>query len=64
MVGLHYVFCLLLAARSIKRNWIEESRLDLFLYMSGITGIVASFNYLGLDKDLGATLQSLGSYMR
>lgn len=63
-LGFTMFFCLLLGGSLDKKELKEKVDWTFLLYMSGITGIVASFNYLGLDKDLGATLQSLGSYMR
>ena len=63
-LGFTMFFCLLLCGSLDKKELKEKVDWTFLLYMSGITGIVASFNFLGLDKELGATLQSLGSYMR
>lgn len=63
-LGFTMFFCLLLGGSLDKKELKEKVDWTFLLYMSGITGIVATFNYLDLDKDLGAHLQILGAYMR
>ncbi len=63
-LGFTMLFGLLLCGTLNKKELKEKVDWTFLLYLSGITGIVAAFNYLGLDRDLGAALPGLGSYMR
>jgi di/tricarboxylate transporter len=63
-LGFTMLFGLLLCGSLDKKELKEKVDWTFLLYMSGITGIVAAFNYLGLDRELGAALPGLGDYMR
>lgn len=62
-LGFTMLFGLLLCGVLNKKELKEKVDWTFLLYLSGITGIVASFSYLGLDKELGASLPMLGNYM-
>ncbi|MGZ5781117.1 MAG: SLC13 family permease [Burkholderiaceae bacterium] len=63
-LGFAMLFGLLLCGMLRKKELKEKVDWTFLLYLGGITGIVATFNYLGLDAVLGAELPGLGSYMR
>jgi divalent anion:Na+ symporter, DASS family len=63
-LGFAMLFGLLLFGTLNKTELKEKVDWVFLLYLSGITGMVAVFNYLGLDRELGNTLPSLGEYMR
>lgn len=63
-LGFAMLFGLLLCGTLRKKELKEKVDWTFLLYLGGITGIVATFNYLGLDTLLGAALPGLGSYMR
>lgn len=63
-LGFAMLFGLLLCGTLRKKELKEKVDWTFLLYLGGITGIVAAFNYLGLDAVLGAALPGLGSYMR
>lgn len=62
-LGFAVLFGLLLCGTLNKKELKEKVDWIFLLYLSGITGIVAAFNFLGLDKDLGHALPGLGDYM-
>jgi divalent anion:Na+ symporter, DASS family len=62
-LGFAMLFGLLLCGMLRKKELKEKVDWTFLLYLGGITGIVATFNYLGLDTLLGAALPGLGSYM-
>ncbi|HJV79815.1 SLC13 family permease [Noviherbaspirillum sp.] len=63
-LGFAMLFGLLLCGVLRKQELKEKVDWTFLLYLSGITGIVAAFDYLGLDKALGAALPGLGATMR
>lgn len=63
-LGFAMLFGLLLCGTLRKKELKEKVDWTFLLYLGGITGIVAAFNYLGLDAVLGAALPGLGSTMR
>lgn len=63
-LGFTMLFGLLLCGTLHKKELKEKVDWTFLLYLSGITGIVAVFDYLELDKMLGAALPALGIYMR
>jgi hypothetical protein len=58
------LFGLLLCGTLDKKELKEKVDWTFLLYLSGITGIVAAFNHLGLDRMLGTYLGALGATMR
>jgi len=62
-LGFVVLFGLLLCGTLNKKELKEKVDWIFLLYLSGITGMVAAFNFLGLDKDLGKALPGLGDYM-
>jgi len=62
-LGFAVFFGLLLCGTLNKKELKEKVDWVFLLYLSGITGMVAAFDFLGLDKDLGNALPSLGEYM-
>jgi MFS family permease len=62
-LGFAVLFGLLLCGTLNKKELKEKVDWIFLLYLSGITGIVAAFNFLGLDKELGHALPGLGDYM-
>jgi divalent anion:Na+ symporter, DASS family len=62
-LGFAMLFGLLLCGTLHKKELKEKIDWTFLLYLSGITGIVAAFDYLGLDKVLGAALPGLGAYI-
>ncbi|MBI1892329.1 MAG: anion permease [Burkholderiales bacterium] len=63
-LGFAMLFGLLLCGTLRKKELKEKVDWTFLLYLGGITGIVATFNYLGLDALLGSALPGLGAYMR
>jgi hypothetical protein len=63
-LGFAMLFGLLLLGTLDKKELKEQVDWTFLLYLSGITGIVAAFNHLGLDSALGARLPALGDVMR
>jgi divalent anion:Na+ symporter, DASS family len=63
-LGFTMLFGLLMCGTLNKKELKEKVDWTFLLYLSGITGIVAAFNYLGLDKELGSALPLLGGVMR
>lgn len=63
-LGFAMLFGLLLCGTLDKQELKEKVDWTFLLYLSGITGIVAAFNHLGLDRALGARLPDLGMAMR
>lgn len=63
-LGFAMLFGLLLGGTLDKKELKEKVDWTFLLYLSGITGIVAAFNHLGLDRALGAHLPALGDTMR
>lgn len=62
-LGFAMLFGLLLCGTLNKKELKEKVDWIFLLYLSGITGMVAAFNFLGLDKELGNALPGLGDYM-
>ncbi|AVR97179.1 SLC13 family permease [Pseudoduganella armeniaca] len=58
------LFGLLVCGTLDKTELKEKVDWTFLLYLSGMTGIVAAFNHLGLDRQLGAALPDLGAVMR
>lgn len=63
-LGFAMLFGLLLWGTLGRNEFKEKTDWTFLLYLSGITGIVAAFNHLGLDRTLGAHLPALGDTMR
>ena len=63
-LGFTMLFGLLLFGMLHKKEFKEKVDWTFLLYLSGVTGIVGAFNYLGIDKALGDAMPGLGSYMR
>lgn len=63
-LGFAMLFGLLLCGTLQKKELKEKVDWTFLLYLSGITGIVAAFDHLGLDNMLGAALPGLGDTMR
>lgn len=63
-LGFAMLFGLLLCGTLDKKELKEKVDWTFLLYLSGITGIVAAFNHLGLDRMLGTCLGALGATMR
>jgi DASS family divalent anion:Na+ symporter len=62
-LGFAVFFGLLLCGTLNKKELKEKVDWVFLLYLSGITGMVAAFNSLGLDTTLGTALPSVGAYM-
>jgi DASS family divalent anion:Na+ symporter len=62
-LGFAVLFSLLLCGTLRKQEFKENVDWTFLLYLSGITGIVATFNHLGIDSMLGKALPGLGSLM-
>ena len=58
------LFGLLLWGTLDKKELKEKVDWTFLLYLSGITGLVAAFSHLGLDRTLGEHLPALGECMR
>lgn len=63
-LGFAVLLGLLLFGTLDRKELKEKVDWTFLLYLSGITGIVAAFNHLGLDRALGAHLAALGAVMR
>ncbi len=63
-LGFAMLFGLLLCGTINKKELKEKVDWTFLLYLSGITGIVAAFNHLGLDRQLGAALPDICTTMR
>jgi DASS family divalent anion:Na+ symporter len=63
-LGFAMLFGLLLCGVLDKKELKERVDWTFLLYLSGITGIVAAFNHLDLDRALGLHLPALGAIMR
>lgn len=63
-LGFTMLFGLLLCGTLGKQELKEKVDWTFLLYLSGITGIVAAFNHLGLDHELATRLPNLGVNMR
>jgi len=63
-LGFAMLFGLLLCGTLGKKELKEKVDWTFLLYLSGITGIVAAFGHLGLDRALGQHLMALGDIMR
>jgi DASS family divalent anion:Na+ symporter len=63
-LGFAVLLGLLMFGTLDKKELKEKVDWTFLLYLSGITGIVAAFNHLGLDRALGAHLSALGDAMR
>jgi DASS family divalent anion:Na+ symporter len=63
-LGFALLFGLLLCGTLRKKELKEKVDWTFLLYLGGITGIVAAFNYLGLDAALGSAVPWLGHTMR
>ncbi len=63
-LGFTVLFGLLLCGTLSRRELKEKVDWTILLYLSGITGMVAAFGYLGLDRGLGAHLSFLAAGMR
>ena len=57
------LYGLLLFGSLSKKELQEKVDWPFLLYLSGLTGIVSSFNYLNLDHSLAAYVPWLGSYI-
>ena len=62
-LGLTILYGLLLFGSLSKKELQEKVDWPFLLYLSGLTGIVSSFNYLNLDHSLAAYVPWLGSYI-
>lgn len=63
-LGLAILYGLLLFSSLNKKELKEKIDWPFLLYLSGLTGIVSAFNYLGIDQLLAASLPGLGATMR
>lgn len=63
-LGFTMLFGLLMCGTLNKKELKEKVDWTFLLYLSGITGIVAAFDYLGMDRQLGAALPDIGATMR
>lgn len=63
-MGLGVLYGLLLFGSLSKKEIREKIDWSFLLYLSGLTGMISAFNYLGLDQMLAAALPGLGVYMR
>jgi hypothetical protein len=63
-LGLAILYGLLLFGSLNKKELKEKVDWPFLLYLSGLTGLVSAFNYLGLDHMLATALPGLGAYMR
>lgn len=63
-LGLSILYGLLLFGSLSKKELKEKVDWPFLLYLSGLTGMVSAFSYLGLDHALAAALPGLGTYMR
>lgn len=63
-LGLTILYGLLLFGFLSKKEFKEKVDWTFLLYMSGLTGLISSFDYLGLDRTLANLLPVLGATMR
>lgn len=63
-LGFTMLFGLLLCGMLSRKELKEQVDWTFLLYLSGITGFVAAFGHLGLDRELAARLPDLGGSMR
>lgn len=63
-LGLAILYGLLLFGSLRTKELKEKINWPFLLYLSGLTGMISSFNYLGVDQMLAQALPWLGSYMR
>ena len=63
-MGLTILYGLLLFGSLSKKELKEKVDWPFLLYLSGLTGMVNAFNFLGLDHMLAASLPGLGATMR
>ncbi|MEC4720699.1 SLC13 family permease [Noviherbaspirillum sp. CPCC 100848] len=63
-LGFAMLFGLLLCGTLYKKELKEKVDWTFLLYLSGVTGIVGAFSFLGLDQQLADALPGLGNYMR
>lgn len=63
-LGLAILYGLLLFGSLSKKELKEKIDWPFLLYLSGLTGMVSAFNYLGLNHMLAAALPGLGPYMQ
>ena len=63
-MGLAILYSLLLFGSLSKTELKEKVDWPFLLYLSGLTGMVSAFSYLGLDHMLADALPGLGNYMR
>ncbi|MES2743508.1 MAG: SLC13 family permease [Pseudomonadota bacterium] len=62
-LGFTVLFALLLCGTLSRRELKEKVDWTILLYLSGISGMVAAFGHLGLDRALGVHLAGLGGFM-
>ncbi len=63
-LGFAMLFGLLLFGTLYKKELKEKVDWTFLLYLSGVTGIVGAFGFLGLDHELAEAIPGLGNYMR
>ncbi len=63
-LGLTILYALLLFGSLSKREFKEKVDWTFLLYMSGLAGLISSFNYLELNQTLASFLPSVGAVMR
>jgi DASS family divalent anion:Na+ symporter len=63
-LGLAVLYGLLLFGSLSKKELKEKTDWPFLLYLSGLTGLVGTFNHLGLDQMLANVFPGLGLYMR
>jgi DASS family divalent anion:Na+ symporter len=63
-LGLAIFYGLLLFGSLSRKELKEQIDWPFLLYLSGLTGLVSTFNTLGLDQQLAAALPGLGNVMR
>ncbi len=63
-MGLAIFYALLLVGSLSRKELKEKIDWPFLLYLSGLTGLVNAFNYLGIDRQLAAQLPLLGATMR
>lgn len=63
-LGLAILYGLLLFGFLRKNEFKEKIDWPLLVYLGGLVGIIAAFNYLGLDKWVAGYLTPLGAYIR
>jgi len=63
-LGLSILYGLLLWGSLSKKELKEKVDWTFLIYLSGLTGMISTFSYLGLNHLLAEALPGLGSYMR